>query len=97
MAEDWRTIQLFLSTRQPAIFEVEINLESSRARCNCPTFKGRKACRHSKFVLARMDSNDGHYPLMIHETAAAEDITDIMSSPESFREFVVKYGKVEVL
>lgn len=97
MAAEWRTIQLFLSTRQPAIFEVEINLDDSDARCNCPTFKGRSACRHTKFVTARMDRNDGHYPLLIHENAANADISDVMTSAKSFREFVVKYGKVEVL
>lgn len=97
MAEDWRTVQLFLSTRQPAVYEVQIDLNNSAARCNCPTYKGRKACRHTKFVTARMNNNDGHYPLLIQETAASEDLTDVMSTPESFREFVVKYGRVEVL
>lgn len=97
MAEDWRTIQMFLSPRQPAIYEVELNLDSSKARCNCPTFKGRRVCRHTKFVVARMEGNDGHYPLLIHERAEKEDISEVMSDPEAFRDFVVKYGKVEVL
>ena len=97
MAQGWRTIQLFLSPRQPAIYEVEIDLDSSSARCTCPTYKGRKTCRHTKFVSARMDSNSGHYPLYIHEKAASEDLSEVMSTPETFREFVIKYGKVEVL
>jgi hypothetical protein len=93
----WRILQVFLSSRQPAIYEVELNLDSQEVRCSCPTYKGRKSCRHLKFVKARMDGNDGNYPLMVHETAEAESIEDVMSTPDKFREFVVKYGKVEVI
>jgi hypothetical protein len=44
-----------------------------------------------------MAGNDGHYPLQVHEDAEDEDISDVMSTQESFRNFVVKYGKIEVL
>lgn len=94
---DWRTIQMFLSPRQPAIYEVEINLDAPDARCSCPTFKGRKTCRHTKFVMARMDSHGGNYPLLVHEDAEKSDISQVMSTPDSFRQFVVRYGKIEVL
>lgn len=94
---DWRTVQLFLSPRQPAIYEVQINLDEEGIRCTCPTYKGKKTCRHSKFVHARMESNEGHYPLMVREEAEGEDISEVMATSESFRQFVVKYGKIEVL
>lgn len=97
MATDWRTLQVFLSPRQPAIYEVEMDLDTQTIRCTCPTFKGRKACRHTKFVSARMEGNNGNYPMLVHERAEAEDIKDVMSSSDKFREFVVKYGRVEVL
>lgn len=94
---DWRTLQVFLSPDRPAIYEVDLALGTTNVRCSCPTFKGRKSCRHSKFVKARMDGNDGHYPLMVHESAEGENITEVMATQESFREFIVKYGRVEVL
>lgn len=94
---DWRTLQVFLSPRQPAIYEVDLELESQDTRCSCPTFKGRKACRHVKFVKARMDGNGGHYPLLVHENAENENISEVMADPDAFREFIVKYGRVEVL
>ena len=94
---DWRTIQLFLSPKQPAIYEVQINLDEPLTRCNCPTFKGRRACRHTKLVSARMEGNDGSYPMLVSERAEEADISKVMSDPDAFREFVVKYGKIEVL
>lgn len=97
MASDWRTVQLFLSQRQPAIYEVEINLDGPGARCTCPSYKGRRSCRHTKFVADKMQDNGGHYPLLVRESAEEEDISSVMSSPEAFRDFVVRYGKVEVL
>lgn len=94
---DWRTLQMFLSPRQPAIYEVDMDLDSQDTRCNCPTYKGRRVCRHVKFVKARMESNGGNYPLMVHEHAEKEDISQVMSDPDRFREFIVRYGRVEVL
>lgn len=94
---EWRTVQVFLSPKQPAVYEVELNLDELDARCNCPTFKGRKACRHTKLVMARIEGNDGHYPLMVHESAESENASEVMSTPEKFRDFVISYGKIEVL
>lgn len=34
---------------------------------------------------------------MVHESAEGENITEVMATQESFREFIVKYGRVEVL
>lgn len=97
MADDWRTIQLFLSARQPAIYEVEINMSSPDTRCTCPTYKGRSKCRHTKFVQARRDGNGGNYPLYVRGPGQEEDLSKVITSREDFRAFVVHYGKVEVL
>jgi len=95
--QDWRTLQVFLSSRQPAIYEVELELDSQATRCSCPTFKGKRNCRHITFVKAKMLDNGGNYPMLVREQAEEEDIKLVMASAPRFREFVVKYGRVEVL
>lgn len=97
MADEWRTIQLFLSARQPAIYEVEINMDSMDTRCTCPTYKGRRKCRHTKFVEARRDGNGGNYPLYIRDSGGEDNLSEVITSRDEFRAFVVHYGKVEVL
>lgn len=94
---DWRTLQMFLSPQKPAVYEVDMDLDTQATRCNCPTFKGRNSCRHVKFVKARMEGNSGNYPLMIHERAEKENLTDVLSDAGKFRDFIVRYGRIEVL
>jgi hypothetical protein len=94
---DWRTVQVFLSPRQPTVYEVELNLDNADARCSCPTYRARTACRHTKAVKTRMRDAGGHYPIMLHENAETSDLSDSLDDPKTFREFVVRFGKVEVL
>lgn len=93
---DWRTLQVFLSPRQPAVYEVDLDLETRDMRCSCPTFTGRRACRHVVFVRSRMDE-DGQYPMQIHESAPREQVPAAMKDPARFRDFIVRWGRVEVL
>jgi hypothetical protein len=44
-----------------------------------------------------MDNHDGFYPLMVAATAPTDGMNEAMESPEKFRDFVLKYAKVEVL
>lgn len=92
-----RLIQIFLSPTAspgPAIFEVS-SIEGS-LRCTCQGFKGRTSCKHTRFVTARIKSNNGTYPLEISTEATEEDTLKAQESPEEFRKFVIKFGKVEV-
>lgn len=95
---DHRLVQLFLS-QAPApgigIFEVSAD-EPGRLYCTCPGYVGRKACKHTKFVQARIDSNNGNYPLSISDRATREDALKAKGSNEEFREFIIKFGKIEV-
>jgi hypothetical protein len=34
---------------------------------------------------------------MVRESAEAENISEVTATPEAFREFVLKYGKIEVI
>lgn len=96
--EEVRLIQVFLSptaTPGPNVFEVSSNTNGVLF-CNCPGFKGRNTCKHTKFVKARIDSNNGHYPLEISKKATEEDAEKAKKSPEDFRQFVIRFGKIEV-
>lgn len=93
-----RLIQVFLSPTAspgPAIFEVSSGSDGS-LYCTCPGFRGRTTCKHTRFVNARIKSNNGTYPLEISSAATDEDTAKAQESPEEFRKFIVKFGKVEV-
>jgi uncharacterized Zn finger protein len=88
-------VQVFLSPKGSGIYEVELTTDGNEVRCNCPTYKSRRDCRHVKFVLARMDG--GAYPIQVHPSARDEDLDEHLNNPEAFRRFIVKYGKIEVV
>ena len=93
-----RLIQVFLSKNQtpyPGIFEVSISDEDSLF-CTCPGFVGRNDCRHVRFVSERIKENNGTYPLEISNRAHPEDAELAKGSKEAFREFIIRYGKIEV-
>lgn len=93
-----RLVQVFLSQSQtpgPGIFEVSAD-DPGTLYCTCPGYRGRKTCKHTKFVQARIDSNNGNYPLEISSRATREDALKAKESNDEFREFVIKFGKIEV-
>lgn len=96
---DFRLIQVFLSSKAgssgPGIFEVSGDAEFN-FKCTCPGHSVRTNCRHVKFVKARLEANGGKYPLEVPPSVSQEDIKNAMSSSESFREFLLKHGKIEV-
>jgi hypothetical protein len=94
---DWRTVQLFLSPRHPAIYEVELDLDNADARCSCPTYRARSKCRHTTAVQSRMQDSNGQYPIMFQHNVTDEAISDCLDDPVAFRDYVVRFGKVEVL
>ena len=93
-----RVIQVFLSQSMspgPGIYEVSTTSDQEFV-CTCSGFTNRKSCKHIKFVLSRVDGNNGTYPLEISSKATKEDADKAKESPEAFRKFILKYGKVEV-
>ena len=101
LAADWRMVQVFLSARQPAIYEVEIDMESGKrwapARCSCPTFRRTSKCRHTEWIQQQMINHDGQCPVRIHRSAGVANMNHVMGSASAFRDFVIPYGRVEVL
>ncbi|NDA61959.1 MAG: hypothetical protein EBX50_07945 [Chitinophagia bacterium] len=92
---EWRTVQFFLSAR--GIFEVKIDLTSDGVECTCPGYEAKGACKHTRYVVAKAKENNGVYPLKISTRAPMSENKAINNSEELFREFVLKYGKIEVL
>jgi len=96
--EDSRLVQVFLSQTQspgPNIHEVSVK-ENGSLFCTCPGFQGRLTCKHVKFVKARIDNNNGTYPLEISNRATDDEAFKAKESNSAFREFVIKFGKIEV-
>jgi len=96
--EEARLVQIFLSqanTPGPGIYEVSLTTDKKFV-CTCPGFNGRNTCKHTKFVEARVKNNNGTYPLEISVRSQDEDTDRAMESPEAFRDFIIKYGKIEV-
>lgn len=93
-----RLVQVFLSQTQtpgPGIYEVSTD-ESAVLYCTCPGYKGRKTCKHTKYVQAKIDNNNGSYPLEISNRATEEEAQAAKMSNDAFRKFIIKYGKIEV-
>ena len=94
-----RLVQLFLTDNQvpgPSVYEVGVDY-SGKAICNCATFKTRRSCKHSKFVQTRLDTNNGLYKIELIEKPTLEEAKNAGSSEQSNRDFIIKFGKVEVL
>lgn len=93
-----KLLQVFLSPESapaPAISEVYM-IKDGDLTCTCPGFRARSSCKHIKLVKERIDGNDGAYPMEVSVRATQEDADAASESDTAFRDFVVKYGKVEV-
>lgn len=96
MSSTWRTVQLFISSQAAGVFEVEIDTESKEVRCSCPKWKKTLDCKHVRFVTNRLEEN-GHYSILIPNEVPEELAFEANVDPKKFREFVLKYAKIEVL
>ena len=97
MKSPWRTVQLFISAQAAGVFEVEVDTDTQKVRCNCPVWRKSASCKHANFVNNRMRFNDGQYAIMIPNEIPEELAVEANDDPKKFRDFVVKYAKVEVI
>jgi metal-sulfur cluster biosynthetic enzyme len=96
MEIDWRTVQLFLD--DSGVSEVEIDAEdSSTMKCSCKVFFKSSKCKHTKYVKSEIENNDGNYAIKVPVDIDDDEAWEAMSSSETFRKFIIKYGKVEVI
>ena len=97
MESPWRTVQVFISAQAAGIFEVEVDTETKKTRCNCPVWRKTASCKHALFVQNKTRYNKGHYSILV-STEISEDLAvEACDDPKKFRDFVVKYAKVEVI
>jgi hypothetical protein len=94
-----RLVQVFLTKDRAAqdsgIYEVSISSDR-KILCTCPGWLSLNRCKHSDIVRARLDE-DGNYPFEISERATKKEGEIANISNEKFREFIIKYGKIEVV
>lgn len=99
MDANQRLIQVFITHKSnnpgPGIFEVSTDPDRNLS-CNCPGFIVKSNCKHVALVESRISANDGKYPFDFSNKVTNVDIKKAMKTEESFREFIIKYGKVEV-
>lgn len=93
---EWRTVQMFLS--EDGVAEVQIDAEnSSKVRCSCPAFQKSAKCKHQRRVKQLISEGDGHYTVLIPEEIPEDIALIAMSTPETMRDFIINYARVEVL
>lgn len=95
MTTDWRVVQLFLSS--VGVFEVEIDVVNKDLRCTCPLWAKRSDCKHSRFVSEKLAKNNGQYSIVIPDNVDEDEAVAAHEDPVKFREFLIKYSKIEVL
>ena len=99
MTDDFRLFQVLLPQSNvpgPGLYEVSV-ADTDEFNCTRPGFSGRARCKHVSFVKARIETNNGTYPLEISSRATTDDAAKAQKSTKDFREFIIKFGKVEVL
>ena len=93
---EWRTVQFFIGDE--GVSEVELDTDDSRIiRCSCKSFKASKKCKHANYVSSVVESSNGNYPVQVPEYVPDELAFEALEDAEEFRNFVIKYGKIEVL
>ena len=97
MDTSWRTVQLFISAQAAGIFEVEVDTETKKTRCNCPVWRKTAACKHAAFVQNKMRYNNGNYSLLVPSGISEDLAVEASDDAQKFRDFVVRYAKVEVI
>ncbi len=99
MTDDFRLMQVFLpQSNVPGLGVYEVSVgDSDNFNCTCPGFSSRARCKHVNFVKARIETNNGTYPLEISSRATPDDADKAQKSSKNFREFIIRFGKVEVL
>ena len=103
MESEWRTVQIFISEELNEknaleVSEVSIHADGpSNIRCTCKDYQKLALCKHTNYVIRKMEKNNGSFGLMIPEDIPDELAYSAFSEADSSRDFVINYGKIEVM
>jgi len=96
---DKRLLQIFLTNQSdnpgPGIFEVSSDADK-KLLCTCPGFASKTSCKHTALIESRIQKNNGIYQFDFATKVTKQELSDAMKTEQTFRELVLKYGKVEV-
>lgn len=90
-----KVVQFFLSTDPHSyIYEVGFDRVGDIA-CTCQVWSSKGSCKHTQFVIERMEDDDYLSELVGEPTA--EEIKEAAVSERAARNFIIKYGKIEAI
>ena len=90
-----KVVQFFLSTDSHSyIYEVGFDRVGDIA-CTCPVWGSKGSCKHTQFVIERMEDDDYLSELVGEPTA--DEIRAAAASDTAARKFIIKYGKIEAI
>ena len=96
MANGWRTIQFFLDDQ--GVYEVEADPDNNKnVRCSCSIYQRANKCKHTKYVRNITSENNGLYTVRIEADMDESELAAAMSSPEAFRQIILRHTKPVVL
>jgi SWIM zinc finger len=92
-----KPLQFFLD--KSGVSTVSLGEDEKTLTCDCPTFKKKQKCKHATWVTERVDKSTGVYPVQVSKRATEDEMKAafIGGSLEVYKDFMLKYGRVEVL
>lgn len=87
-----KTIQFFVSVT--GVDEVMTD-EDLNLKCTCEGFKARKKCKH--ITWCELELKNGTFPIQVDKATPDSAIKQAKESNEAFRDFLIRYGKIEAI
>lgn len=87
-----KTIQFFVSTT--GVDEVLADKDSNLT-CTCEGFSARRKCKH--VTWCELELENGTFPIQVDKATPDAAIKKAKESDEAFREFLIRYGKIEAI
>jgi hypothetical protein len=87
-----KTIQFFVGNT--GVEEVKVD-KNTKLHCTCEGFLSRKRCKHVAWCEEQFGKDV--FPINIDKGTPTQAIKKAKESDEAFREFLIRYGKIEVV
>lgn len=87
-----KTIQFFIGNT--GVEEVKVD-EKNKMYCTCEGFISRKRCKHTTWCESQFSKDT--FPIQIDKATPNDAVQKAKESNESFRDFLIRYGKIEVV